>query len=236
MYILEGNIGAGKSTFLRLVSEHIPQIKPILEPINNWQTSVYGQSLLANFYQDPNRWAYTFELLTMNCRVQEHLKEQQNVDPIKIVERSVYSGYYCFAYNSYTQGFMTETEWRMYQQWFSFLIPHKCQPPKGFIYLRVLPSVAYDRIKQRNRHAEKTVSFAYIKQIHHRHESFLVKKEGILPHLKKVPVLTLDCNEDFEHNPANLHRMMHNIQSFLLQTGSFISPYKHKHQHPPAVL
>ncbi len=236
MYILEGNIGAGKSTFLRLVGKHIPDVKASVEPINSWQPTVYGQSLLTNFYENPRRWAYTFELLTMICRVQDHLKEQQDTQFTKIIERSIYSGYYCFARNSFAQGFLSDIEWHHYEQWFSFLIPHKCQPPRGFIYLRVSPEIAFDRIKKRNRHAEKTLSFAYLKQIHKRHEMFLIKKEGILPHLKRVPVLVLDCNKEFEQNPAQLHRHMHAIESFLIQTGSSIAPYKQKHAHQSVAI
>jgi deoxyadenosine/deoxycytidine kinase len=220
MYILEGNIGAGKSTFLRLIDEHIPSIKTVTEPVNNWQSTVYGQSLLTNFYQEPKRWAYTFELLTMICRVQDHLKEQHDKNSAKVIERSIYSGYYCFARNSYAQGFISEAEWQVYQQWFSFLIPHKCMPPRGFIYLRVSPEIAFERIKKRNRHAEKTLTFDYLKQIDQQHELLLIKKEGVLPHLKKVPVLVLDCNEDFENDLTLLHKHMQAIQSFMAQTGT----------------
>ncbi|EKD48935.1 MAG: dihydroxyacetone kinase 2 [uncultured bacterium] len=236
MYILEGNIGAGKSTFLRLLSQHMPHIQTVDEPVNNWQGTVYGQSLLTNFYEDPKRWAYTFEHLTMTNRVQEHLKEQQTAYTTKIAERSIYSGYYCFAFNSYAQQFLSDIEWQMYKEWFSFLVPNTCTPPQGFIYLRVSPEIAYDRIKRRNRHAEKTLSLAYLKQIHHRHEAFLIKKDGILPDLKRVPVLTLDCNEEFENNPAQLHRHMHAIESFLVQTGAHIPPYKHQHIHSQSSL
>ncbi len=231
MYILEGNIGAGKTTFLRLAAQHLPDIKAIFEPINNWQDNQFGQSLLSNFYENPQRWAYTLELLTLICRVHDHIKEQQDSGTVKVIERSIYSGYYCFAHNSYAQGFMNDIEWYLYEKWFSFLIPHKCLPPRGFIYLRVSPEVAYERIKKRNRHEEKTLSFTYLKQIHKRHEMFLVKKDGILPHLKRVPTLILNCNDDFEANPAQLHRHLHAIESFLMQTGSFINPYKYKHIH-----
>ncbi len=232
MYILEGNIGAGKSTFLRLIAQQIPEITVILEPVHNWQDTGHGQSLLANFYEDSNRWAYTFEALTMMCRAQDHLSNQQKNGVIKIAERSVYSGYYCFAQNSFSQGFLTPLEWEIYQQWFSLLIPRKCLPPKGFIYLRVTPEVAYERIQNRNRSAEKTVSLEYLKQIHDRHEAMLTKKEGILPHLKKVPVLTLNVDDEFESNPAQLHRHMHAIQTFLTQAGEIVPPYKQKHMHP----
>lgn len=76
MYIVEGNIGAGKSTFLKLISKRLSHITVVFEPLHNWQNKVYGQSVLANFYKDPRRWAYTMETLAMACRVQEHLREQ----------------------------------------------------------------------------------------------------------------------------------------------------------------
>lgn len=233
MYILEGNIGAGKTTFLRLIAQHLPDIKTIFEPVHNWQDTQSGQSLLANFYQNPQRWAYTFELFTLICRVQDHLKEQQDTKAVKVIERSIYSGYYCFAHNSYAQGFMNDIEWYLYEKWFSFLIMNKCVSPQGFIYLRVSPEIAYERIKKRNRSEEKKLSFDYLKQIHKRHEMFLMKKESILTSLKRVPVLVLNCNEDFEENPIQLHRHFHTIESFLIQTGSLIKPYKHKHIHQP---
>ena len=105
MYILEGNIGAGKSTFLTLLAKHLPHICVTLEPMHNWQKQIYGQSLLANFYQDPKRWAYTLETLAMFCRVREHMEEQKKEDTIQITERSIYSGHYCFAQNDYESGF-----------------------------------------------------------------------------------------------------------------------------------
>ena len=55
MYIVEGNIGVGKSTFLQLIHHLDPTIAIIPEPKENWAQRVYGQSLLANFYQDPQR-------------------------------------------------------------------------------------------------------------------------------------------------------------------------------------
>jgi len=130
MYIVEGNIGAGKSTFLTFLEQQLTNTSVILEPVYDWQNKVYGQSLLANFYQDPQRWAYTFETLTMMCRTKEHLAQQEQTEPNRIFERSLYSGHYCFAKNSFESGFMTPLEWELYANWFSFLIPTKCQPPK----------------------------------------------------------------------------------------------------------
>ncbi len=203
-----------------MIAAQIPQVKPIFEPVHNWQRSIYGQSLLTNFYEQPQRWACTFETLTMICRVQEHVTTQTNNEHIKIMERSLYSGYYCFAKNSYAHGFLSDVEWQLYQQWFSFLVPQKCKAPRGFIYLRVHPDVAYSRIKKRNRLAEKTVGLDYLRQIGARHDAFLLKKEGILPHLKKVPVLILDVNEEFENDESRFTKHIDSLHSFLTQTGS----------------
>ena len=80
MYLLEGNIGVGKSTFLKLVKEHLPELKVLTEPVDNWNNLIYGQSLLENFYKQPKRWAYTLETLTMICRAQDHILQQKKPD------------------------------------------------------------------------------------------------------------------------------------------------------------
>lgn len=218
MYILEGNIGAGKSTFLTLIAKHIPHVGVALEPLHNWQKQVYGQSLLANFYEKPERWAYSMETFAMMCRAQEHMREQQHPNQLRILERSIYSGHYCFAVNGYKRGFMTDLEWTMYNQWFNFLIPNSCNPPQGFIYLQTDPAVAHKRLKKRNRLAEKKISPAYLRQIHEHHEAFLIRKEGLLPSLLGVPVLVLDCNEEFETHAEQFKKHCEQVEEFMLLT------------------
>ena len=219
MYILEGNIGAGKSTFLSLLAQDAPSISVALEPVHTWQNQIYGQSLLAHFYQDPKRWAYTFENLTLISRVQNHLIEQQSNHPLRIVERSIYSGNYVFARNSYESSFLTPIEWHIYQEWFTFLTQGKCCKPQGFIYLRVSPEVAFERIKKRNRLAEKKLTLAYVRQVHEKHEAFLMQKHAICSFLTKVPILTLDVNQEFEHNSENLSKHVQQVKKFLYKTN-----------------
>ena len=214
MFIIEGNIGAGKSTFLKLLQEKIPSVRVAQEPVHNWQKKVYGQSLLANFYQDPKRWAYSIETFAMICRVRDHLIEQEK-NETPFIERSIYSGHYCFSQNGYENGFMTTLEWQLYCKWFEFLIPGKCKTPSGFIYLSVDPDVAYKRIKKRNRLAEKQITLAYLKQIHQKHEDFLIHKKGILPELKHVPVLRLDCNQEFETDETAFQKHLDNVYNFV---------------------
>lgn len=218
MYILEGNIGAGKSTFLKLLAQNMSGIAVGFEPLHNWQSNIHGQSLLSNFYEKPSRWAYSLETFAMICRVYEHLKDQEYQHDI-IIERSIYSGHYVFATNGYHQGFMTAMEWHMYNQWFNALVTTKCKTPQGFIYLHVDPEVAYERIKKRNRLAENKISLSYLTQIHRCHEKFLIDKTGILPDLKAVPVLVVNCNKDFEQDTDTLHHHLTVVKEFVLATN-----------------
>jgi deoxyadenosine/deoxycytidine kinase len=236
MYILEGNIGAGKSTFLQLIKKYMKDIDVALEPLHNWQKKVYGQSLLTNFYQDAKRWAYSLETFAMICRVKEHIKDQAQENQNRIIERSIYSGHYCFAVNGYKHGFMSDSEWELYQQWFNFLIPNKCLPPRGFIYLQTNPEVAYKRLKKRNRLAEKKISFAYLQQIHDHHEQFLIDKTGIIPALKNIPVLVLDCNEEFETNPQMLQNHFYKITQFMNEHSTYNMAFQNKVINAPTLI
>lgn len=218
MYIVEGNIGVGKSTFLELISKHIPQIDVVKEPKNNWINQIFGQSLLENFYKEPKRWAYTMETLAMICRSRDHISEQHKSDQVVVMERSIYSGHYCFAINGFHSGFFTPIEWDIYNKWADFILTQKCLPPKGFIYLKATPQVCMERIRKRNRISEKKITISYIKQLDHWHEKFLAKKEEVTDNIKDVPVLTLNCNQDFLENEQNMQKMLVMLQNFIEKT------------------
>ncbi len=218
MYILEGNIGAGKSTFINLLGKYLPTIQALPEPKDNWTKTVYGQSLLANFYSNPQRWAYTMETLTMICRAQQHIKLQKKRGKPIIIERSLYSGHYCFALNGYESGFFSKIEWEIYNKWVDFIINKQCQPPEGFIYLKVKPEICMQRIKKRNRISEKDISLEYLKQIDKHHDKFLLEKENVFKNIKKIPVLTLHCNEDFLSNDQVMQKHVFMIKNFIEET------------------
>ncbi len=217
MYIVEGNIGVGKSTFLKLVKQYLPEIEIFTEPKDNWTNQIYGQSLLGNFYKDPKRWAYTIETLAMACRARDHIREQEKKMFNVIMERSIYSGHYCFSLNGYQNGFFTQLEWQIYNNWIDFLLHKKCKPPHGFIYLKADPQICFDRVKKRNRISEKKITLAYLRQIDYWHERFLVQKEGIANNLKTIPVLILDCTHDFIENEENMYKHVAKLQAFFEQ-------------------
>ena len=74
----------------------------------------------------------------------------------------------------------------------------------GIIYLRTAPETCYGRLQKRGRNEESSVSLDYLTSLHERHEDWLIEKKKSLklhPSLENTPILVLDCDEDFEHNP-----------------------------------
>lgn len=219
MFIVEGNIGVGKSTFVSLIADHIPGAEAVLEPVESWNNAAPGQSLLNNFYTAPERWACTLENLTLLYRSRNHMREQTHPSKNRFFERSIYSGHFCFAHNSYEAGFMKPIEWEVYNRWASFLLEGHCQEPTGFIYLRAAPTTCLERVNKRQRSAESSLSLAYLEQIHAKHDAFLLHKKGVPAALAKVPVLTIETEGDFVANKEEQDRIFASVKDFV---GSLI--------------
>lgn len=217
MYFLEGNQGVGKSTFLKLLKKHLPTIDIELEPLENWQKKRHGQSLLKSFFDDIPRWNYTIDTFTLMCRVREHLINQQHANLNRLLERSIYSGYYGYAMAGYKFGGMGQMEWHLYNEWFDFLTTN-CRPPVGFIYLRTEPKIAFERAQKRNRAEEKSCTLDFFKVLGQLHDDFLINRADVKPEIKNIPVLVLDCDQEFETNEKNLFNHLDKIQQFLLDT------------------
>jgi len=228
MYFLEGNQSVGKSTFLKLVTKHLPHIETELEPLENWQKKRHGQSLLENFFNDIPRWSFTLDTFALMCRVQEHKVNQLNPNPNRILERSIYSGYYGYALGNYLLGGMSDLEWELHNEWFTYLTA-KCRPPIGFIYLKVDPEVAYQRSKKRNRAEEKNVTLDFFKQLGALHDDFLINKKNVHPEIADLPVLVLDCNQEFEANEKRLKNLLEKVEGFIFDTQLRLKQQKKMH-------
>lgn len=211
--IIEGNIGAGKSTFLRLLANAL-DVQPVFERHDKWQ-DVGGGNLLDHFYQDTQRWGYTFQTYAFVSRVVEQEKFLALADPKPLVlERSVYSDRYCFAKNAYEMGLMSGLEWDLYKNWFSWLVESYTVRPTGFIYLQAEPEICFKRMQTRGRHEEKTVGLDYLQRLHDKHEQWLLQKQEIAPYLRDLPVLVLDCNPEFERDLVHQARLFAQVRSF----------------------
>ena len=83
MIIIEGNIGAGKSTFLKLLAKASQDLEVAQEPLESWHKKEDGSNLLENFYTDPKRWAYTLETFAMAARLQDHILNSKILKPCR---------------------------------------------------------------------------------------------------------------------------------------------------------
>jgi deoxyadenosine/deoxycytidine kinase len=220
--IVEGNIGSGKSTFLKIIKEQL-NLHVVYEPLHKWKNvGGGGENILEKFYVDTKRWAYTFQTYAFVTRVleqEEHARKYPS--PLHIVERSVFSDRYCFAKNGFELGVMSLLEWQLYQEWFSWLVTQYVPRPDGFIYLRTEPTTCYERIAKRARYEEVSVTLDYLQQLHEKHEDWLIAKNSIDPILQDVPVLVLPCDEEFELDLEQQQKHVATIVAFLEKTADF---------------
>lgn len=235
LFSVEGNIGSGKSTFLRLIGSKL-NAQVVCEPLEMWQ-NVGGQNLLEVYYQDQTRWTYTFQsyaLLTLIIAQQE--QAQNGTFPFQLTERSIHSYRYCFTQHLHDEGRMNDLEWKLYDAWASWLSEYASPVPAGFIYLRTEPDVCFQRLNKRNRSEEKPLAQEYLAKIHQRHESWLMCGAGngvssCMANGVEVPLLVLDCSEDFEHNQCLQERHAERVMEFLYMYGTSVSQ-----QRPAASL
>lgn len=204
-FSIEGTIGAGKSTMCRKLRERMPELNIIEEPVHKW----VDVGILNAFYNDPKRYAYTFQTFTFLTRLEEVTSGADADTPgVRIVERSVFSDRYVFAETLHASGEISEMEWRMYEQWWTWATNESMRRignPAGFVYLRASPDVAHARMQKRSRGEEAGVPLEYIRNNVRAHDEWLAREN----------TLVIDVDEDFEDNPERFDEIVRQIQAFL---------------------
>lgn len=212
-FIIEGNIGTGKTTLMKKLSERYSDNTEFLfEPVGVWQSfrDEKGTNLLDLFYKDQERWSYTMQTVAFLSRMQDITRTQ--VRNLRFSERSVFTDIYVFAENCYLKGKMNKVEWDLYNSWFTWLTTSKLVDklnPDGFIYIRAEPEKSMERLKKRARTEEDGVPLEYLTDIHKRHDEWLLSKD------MTTPVLVIDANEDFLGNEDRLEAIMGQIETFM---------------------
>merc|ERR1711959_55553 len=157
---IEGNIGVGKSTFLRLM---------------NKAKGLEG-NILQKFYEEPNRYAYTFQSYAFITRFVQHNEGvQSNPEKLRILERSVFTDRNVFVSSLKDNGYLTDMEESLYYEWFDPVL--QTLPsliPDVVVYLRASPEACMNRLKIRSRSEEVGIKMEYLELLHKKHEEWLV--------------------------------------------------------------
>ena len=191
VFIIEGIIGAGKTTFAKLLSEHL-NCEWLQEPDEK-----KGNPYLSLFYADQKRWALTMQMHLLNTRFRMHkhaqwktMQTQENV----VIDRS-YFGDTAFARLQLKNGTLTQDEYNTYVTCYhnmtsSVLLPQIC------IHLITTPEVSNKRIAKRmeiqtGRKCESAIDLKYLEDLH-KEETLMIdtlEKQG-------VKIIRLDWNEE----------------------------------------
>ena len=132
----------------------------------------------------------------------------------QVLERSVFSDRHCFAKNLFESGQMSSLEWTLYLEWFSWFLTDHVKKPDGFIYLQTNPQTCHKRLLKRERSEEKSVPLEYLEKLHEKHEGWLVRQESTDEYVKDVPVLILECDQEFENDQTQQARLISKIIDF----------------------
>lgn len=176
MYFIEGNIGVGKSTLVNALKER--GLETLQEPVEAWSScrNSNGRNILQEFYEDPKRWAYTFQSMAFRTRVMGMSSLPDNC----IIERSVYTDRMVFAEAALDDGYIDTIEWNDYVSWFDFIMDKFGKKPDGIIYLRGSPDTCMKQIKQRGRPSEENISLDYLTVLHKKHDRWLANEDNVL--------------------------------------------------------
>ena len=84
--VVEGNIGAGKTTFLEPFKKYESLVQVCTEPVAQWR-DLHGYNLLQEMYEDPKGCSFKLQSYIQLTMLKEHMKPCSV--PVKMMERSL---------------------------------------------------------------------------------------------------------------------------------------------------
>jgi len=173
MILLEGNIGAGKTTVGRAIAAS-GLYGFIEEPTRAWREK-FASNMLENLYRDPARWAFTFQICTFITRAKSWPEIAALTNHRRVIlERSIFCDRFVFVENFYRIGLMTPAEYQLYCGLWEFMTSRYLDQPDMIIYLRTPSEVCLERIKARGREEERGISLEYLLQLERLHDEWLL--------------------------------------------------------------
>lgn len=193
--VVEGVIGAGKTSLARLLSERL-QAQMVLEEVEE-------NPFLKDFYRDRVRFAFQTQMHFLFSRYQQ----QRNLKQTELFSSERLVADYLFQKDRIFAGLtLQERELVLYERLVAWLELDVVKPDV-VVYLQASPDVLMERISRRGRPFEKDMERDYIRQLNEAYNHFFF-------HYADAPLLVVNTNGiDFVKNPDDFEDLLKRIVS-----------------------
>lgn len=197
--VIEGNIGAGKTSLVQMISRDF-NAKLVLEQFAD-------NPFLPKFYQEPDKYSFPLEMSFLAERYNQLNRELQNFD---LFSSFTVSDYYFMKSLIFAQNTLQADEYKLYQQFFK-IIYDKMPKPDLYVYLHLDVKNLLKNIGSRGRDFEQQIDSSYLEKIGQGYFSFFKQQEDF-------PIAIIDTNNiDFVNNEKDYK---------ILQDAIFKNDYK----------
>ena len=187
--VIEGNIGAGKTSLASLLAEETGS-RLVLEAFSD-------NPFLAKFYEDPARYAFQLELSFLSERYYQIKTELGHPD---LFGQPVISDYFLaksFIFSKYN---LKDDEMKLFEKLFS-IINLQAPKPDLYVYLHLPVEKLLENIKLRGRSYEKHIQFDYLKEVQEGYFGFFKSQQ-------EMKILLIDTSQiDFVNKVSDLKRL-----------------------------
>lgn len=195
---IAGNIGSGKTTLTRMLSEHYGWTP-------KYEAVTYNP-YLEDYYKDIKRWSFNLEVYFLQQRFKDVL-EIASSDDVVIQDRTIFEGVYIFVANNKSMGNLSDRDYETYMDLFKLMMS-LVKAPDLLIYLRSSVPHLVSQIQKRGREYEKSIELDYLEGLNNRYEQWISEYPG--------RVLVIDADGlDFQNRPEDFALITDKIDSEL---------------------
>ena len=195
---IAGNIGCGKTTLTRKLSEHYGWT-PRYE-------SVTYNPYLEDYCSDIPRWSFNLEVYFLAQRFKDVLEISKS-DEVIIQDRTILEGVHIFVENNYRMGNLSDRDYRTYMDLFDLMMS-LVKEPDLLIYIKSSVPHLVSQIQKRGREYEQGISLDYLAGLNSLYEKWIDSYKGKL--------LIIDGDSlDFENRAEDFASITDRIDAML---------------------